>query len=219
MQRLSSRLARISLHPSEVSTACRAAALAFLEPRPWSKRELADWLVGAYQYVTLRGHGGGVAPKNHGAVSRESVVELVERVRDEVRDALDHVLTGDAGFVEELVQSGAVAPLKLPTGHEIHVAMNHRSLRLADRVLSLFAADYLMRRNDYRTKLTVCDDCHQVTFAGECRHPQSGVFLSRNALTARTSMVCTIEVDDDDDFDDTEEIAADDIIVLESLAS
>src|SRR5882672_9280587 len=138
MQRLLSHLERISLDPADVATACRDAGVAFLETRRWSKRDLAQWLIESYQFATLRGNGGGVAPKldtpesPRGTIAKETVVELVERVRDEVSDILDHVLTGDPSFADECLRSGMVQPLKLGSGRVMYVAMNHRSLRLAD---------------------------------------------------------------------------------------
>ena len=235
MQRLVSRLARISLNPNDVATACRLAAVAFMDTKHWSKRDLAAWLVESYQFATLRGHGGGVAPKHHGTVSREKLVDLMERVRDEVRDMLDHVLTGDPSFAEELVRAGVVAPLKLPNGKVLFVAMNHKGLRLADRVLSLFAADYLMRPQDYRARLSVCDHCHAVSFTGECRHPHSGIFLSKEGREVpEPDVTCTVVIDEAleegaglqqilaevQELEEGEmEIEPDDIIAFESLAS
>ncbi len=218
MQRLLSHLDRISLDPADVATACRDAGVAFLETRRWSKRDLAQWLIESYQFATLRGNGGGVAPKHTGTVAKETVVDLVERVRDEVTDALDHVLTGDPSFADECLHAGMVQPLKLGSGRVLYVAMNHKSLRLADRVLSLFAADYLMRPQDYRCKLSVCETCRAVSFERECRHPQSGVYTSENGREVAGEMrlppIC-IEVA----HDEPEEIDPGDIIVLESLAS
>ena len=44
--------------------------------------------------------------------------------------------------------------------------------RLAERVLSLFAVDYLVRPGDYETRLTICATCKQVSFDGPCSaHP------------------------------------------------
>ena len=217
MQRLLSQLDRISLDPAEVAAACRDAGVAFLETRRWNKRDLAEWLVESYQFATLRGHGGGVAPKHHGTVAKETVVDLVERVRDEVIEALDHVLTGDSSFTEESVRAGFVAPLKLASGRVLYVAMNHKSLRLADRVLSLFAADYLMRPQDYRRKLSVCDHCRAVSFEKECRHPQSGVFTFEGGRELAGEVPQTVCIDVAED--EIEEIDANDIILLESLAS
>ncbi|WP_394826900.1 hypothetical protein [Pendulispora albinea] len=214
MQRLPSQLDRISLDPAEVAGACREAGVSFLETRRWSKRDLADWLVGSYQFATLRGNGGGVGPRNPGTVAKETVVDLVDKVREEVLDTLDHVLTGDPSFAEAAVRSGSVATLKLGSGRVLYIAMNHTALRLADRVLSLFAADYLMRPQDYRRKLTVCDHCHAVSFEKECRHPQSGVFTFEGGRELAGGVPQTVCIDVDDEV---EELDANDI--LESLAS
>ncbi|HWL89629.1 MAG TPA: hypothetical protein VNO21_27690, partial [Polyangiaceae bacterium] len=147
--------------------------------------------------------------------AKETVVDLIARVRDEVTDALDHVLTGDPAFADECVRAGFVAPLKLSSGRVLYVAMNHKSLRLADRVLSLFAADYLMRPQDYRAKLSVCEYCRAVSFEKECRHPQSGIFSFEGGreLAGEMPQTVCIEVVEDE----VEEIDPSDI--LESLAS
>jgi hypothetical protein len=231
MERLVSRLARISLNPIDVAVACREAGLAFLETDQWSKRDLAQWLIDSYQFATLRGHGGGVFPQHHGTVSREKVLDLVERVRDEVRNTLDHVLTGDMSFARQLVEEGVVAPFRQQNGQTMYVAMNHKSLRLADRVLSLFAADFLMRPHDYRARLSVCEYCKTVSFTGECRHPQSGIFL-RDGREISEEIACTVifdeAIEDANAFadlldrvedDEPTEINGSDIIVISSLAS
>ncbi|WP_394837701.1 hypothetical protein LVJ94_12390 [Pendulispora rubella] len=215
MQRLLSQLERISLDPAEVAAACRDAGVAFLETRRWNKRDLAEWLVESYQFATLRGHGGGV-PKHQGTVAKETVTDLVDRVRNEVTDALDHILTGDPTFAEDCVRAGHVATLQIGNGRVMYVAMNHKSLRLSDRVLSLFAADYLMRPQDYRCRLSVCEYCRKVSFDKECVHPQSGVFAPGGRELAGESLPThTIVVEEDE----VEELGVDDIIVLESLAS
>jgi hypothetical protein len=61
--------------------------------------------------------------------------------------------------------------------------------RLADRVLSLVAADYLARPTDYDTDLSVCMTCKTVEFdavsraRGICHRHGSGMFVPGQRAT------------------------------------
>lgn len=173
---------------------CRAAALEFLnESRHWGKAELAMWLMGSYsaltQYASPYGtrNGGTVAPA---PMLREIDVRMVERV---IRSAHEEVIATlinsyesdqenhfaytmlNAGFVARCEDKGRT-PAWVPTT---------AARRLADRVLSLLAADYLTRPAHYEFDVSVCMQCKSVQFdatvrtRGICQRHATSVCVGR----------------------------------------
>ncbi len=151
---------------------CRTTALEFLnDSHHWGKAELAMWLMGSYTALTdyatpyANRKGRASAPP----LLREIDVRMVERVirsaHEEVVATLINSYEGDgethfaytmlaAGFVARCEDKGRV-PAWVPTT---------AARRLADRVLSLLAADYLARPADYDAAVSVCMQCKSVQF-------------------------------------------------------
>jgi hypothetical protein len=179
-----------------IASACREAALMFLnESAHWGKAELALWLMGPYAQCT-RHELAYAARRNREEergvpLLREIDARLVDRIiasaRDEVVESLRMLPDAEGGttFAFCVISEGLVARCEdarrvtgwLPTT----VAK-----RLADRVLSLIAVDYLMNTEDYENGLFVCPSCGSVSFdvhaweRGYCdEHADSGVESGR----------------------------------------
>jgi hypothetical protein len=165
---------------------CRAAALEFLNqvaPRG-DKQGLAAWLRGPYRaHVVIlarsRNRRLGAA-----TVTPSALEKLLTQARLEVslgllraRDAEDGVSFGFSALA-----AGLVYRCQDSKGAQGWVPVAHPRMRLADRVLSLVAADYLLRPADYETTLYTCSACGLVEFDGAratlggcCAHAHSDI--------------------------------------------
>jgi|GEM_PF-962152 len=179
-----------------IANACREAALAFLnESQRWGKPELAMWLMGPYAQLTQ--YDAPASRRRSGEFSRsvpmlrEIDVRMVERVvksaRNEVLETLRH--TGDlesgTSFAFTMLSSGFVSRCEDKSKIAGWVP-TREARRLADRVLSLLAADYLTRPHDYENELSLCSHCETVDFdsisrmRGICHRHGSGMFVPRS---------------------------------------
>lgn len=163
------------LHPSMTPRAyadvCREAGLAFMAGAQgsWGKRELAEWLVGAYGSVSARmATLGGTSATSPIPVDDRAVGELVDLVRVAVSSALADLTRGETGAVSDALREQTVT-----AGHDtrglIWIPVDRPRMRLEARVLSLFVADYLMRPEAYEQDLSVCGACDAVSFDGAGR--------------------------------------------------
>jgi hypothetical protein len=158
---------------SSIADDCRAALLAFLAG-PAGKAELASWLAGPYRLVTRHVPRQELAPRESGILPTpirsqlraKEVDAIFESARGEVRDALAR---HDSSFARAALAAGQVQRSRDPFGRSGYVPIDHERMRLADRVLSLAAADHLMRPSDYFALLVVCAECRQVSFDAEAR--------------------------------------------------
>lgn len=182
-----------------IACACRDVALSFLNEAPhWGKAELAMWLMGPYaqltRYVTVdtrKKTGEHVRPA---PLLREIDVRMVERViksaRDEVLATLARTvdIEGGASFAFTMLSAGFVARCEDKSGHQGWIPTTD-ARRLADRVMSLLAADYLTRPADYESELAVCSHCQTVEFdsvtrvRGICARHGSGMFVPKTRRT------------------------------------
>lgn len=183
-----------------IANACRATALAFLnESLHWGKAELAMWLMGPYgqltQYVLPLARRQSGERVRSVPLMREIDARMVERV---VKTAHEEVMTtlaqmsdaeGSASFAFTMLSAGFVARCE-DRGQVAGWVPTSDARRLADRVLSLLAADYLTRPHDYEDDLSVCHICNVVEFdsvshdRGICHRHGSGIFVParRNTL-------------------------------------
>ena len=140
-----------------VADACRATAFAFVdEAEGWGKLELARWLAGPY--ANLLRHTESLEPETSGIVQisrirpldEQAVQRLVWRAHVEVMETLQNVKTPSEGqtFTLAMISLGKVARFRDATG-ALGWLPTPRAKRLAERVLSLVAADYLVRPADY----------------------------------------------------------------------
>ncbi len=150
-----------------VADAARDAAVAFVnESLFWGKAELAMWLLGPYSQAAHRVSAGPEhAPPGLREVDAVEIEHVLACARGEVLDALDRMRDPEsaARTVFAMVASGFVVTCQDGHGGQGWVpTMTAR--RLADRVLSLFAADYLIRPSDYEQGFAVCGVCEHIAF-------------------------------------------------------
>jgi hypothetical protein len=178
-----------------VAQNCRDTAMVFMEDSlSWGKGQLAMWLMGPYGQITQYTHAverstqSGRYPRMQAPLLREIDARMVDRVissaRDEVIARLGQMLDGEAepAFVYDMVSLGFVVRCEDARQIEGWVPSS-TARRLADRVLSLFAVDYLVRPQDWENEMAVCRKCGIVEFdqvcraRGVCGRHGSGVFI------------------------------------------
>lgn len=142
-----------------LAAACRQTARAFLrDSERWGSAELVAWLVGPYAQVTQ--HHAAYARRQTGQHGhplpglRDVDTRMIERVlrfaRAEVSTRLESMRDpeGGARFAFGMMSAGFVARCKDTHGTSGWAPTSTPS-RLADRVLSLVATDYLGGSTDY----------------------------------------------------------------------
>ncbi len=176
----------------DVADSCRYGAISFLNGvlAAWGKPELAAWLGGPYRDVTRHAREGldlaGRRPPE--AARRPIAVYAIERV---MREAHDEILVtlrtlvqpdGGVGFAFSALGGALVSRCRDDAGDPGWIPASPTRMRLAERVLSLVAVDYLTRPEDYESSLAVCTTCRIVAFdataraRGLCRvHAGSGI--------------------------------------------
>jgi hypothetical protein len=175
---------------------CRAAALAFLNevaaarPSPsHPAAQLAQWLRGAYDAHVVALSASHTARLGAAGVVPSALERLLSQARLEVGLGLlrAHDPEGGVSFAYSAIAAALVYRCKDAAGAPGWVAVAQPRMRLADRVLSLVAADYLLRPEDYETGLYTCAACGKVDIdatqaaAGVCAAHADGL---RSALAS-----------------------------------
>jgi hypothetical protein len=184
---------------SQLADACRSGGLGFMTgvASGWRRRELAAWLVGPYRDATFdrglrarRASPVGSQPSIE-AVTDGTIADLLRETRWKVFALLEDAARGDLRFVEDLASAGWVA--KHPELGWVPVDVRGGALR--QRVLSLFAADYLLRAADYRHKLCACARCETVLFDERAKKlGHCGPASARGPASVRRPSVRVLEV-------------------------
>ena len=163
----------------DVADACRHAALAFLRgvASGWSKRELAEWLLGPYEAATVVGAPPSVppsiAPPSMDAAAADRVLRLLTVTRGEARACVHDFAIGreaphlDEAFAKESIAAAWTQPAEGEvdldaeddTRASVFVPVNRPGLALGVRVRSLFVVDFLIRPEDYEGDLRECRAC------------------------------------------------------------
>jgi hypothetical protein len=172
---------------------CRQAYQGFLfgVASGWGEEHLATFLATTYADVAadaeaesdqrLRSPFGADA-----RVDPTDANDLLQATRRDVLETLESLREGEGGkaLAFRAVTSGWVVRVEDATGARGWMPVAKPSMRLKARVLSLVAADYLMRQDDYLLLLTICTRCERVVFdAGVrergacCRVSASGMWL------------------------------------------
>jgi hypothetical protein len=156
---------------SDFANGCRAAVLDFVNRVAVreDKSVLADWLNGTYRPLVVATapmrprhvHPGGVPPK--------ALAMLLKRTRVEVTSALQLAKDPVEGvtFGYSALASGHLYRARDVDGAEGWVPVAQPRMRLTERVLSLVAADYLLRSEDYETHMFECVRCEHWVFDAE----------------------------------------------------
>jgi hypothetical protein len=146
-----------------VAAACREAGVAFVQQAAtWGRAELSQWLLGPYAQVVV-----DCAPSGSGPLPRAAR----EPNGEERRAVLTRIRSARCAVVETLARlqdpafAASVVVASLAAGHVAHHvwedgtsgwAPTRAACTLADRVLSLFVADYLVRPVDYEEDASLC---------------------------------------------------------------
>jgi hypothetical protein len=130
----------------------------------WDKAELAAWLVGPYRDATTAGASSPRAPHSVPDRPRAGVLgDVIAEARWRVLSVLESVAL-DSRAIARLTSHRAVQRFIDRRGQEGYRPVDVVRMRLADRVLSLFAADARTRPRDYgRGGVRVCAMCERVT--------------------------------------------------------
>jgi hypothetical protein len=156
----------------------RDAYMAFLAS-PLTARELGDWLLGPYRAAAPQ--PDSEFPPESGTVTRlrtvshEKVAAVVEGAQREVCATIATLLDGDEEFIDVLVAAGAVSMIEGEDG-PTYSAFDMSKLRLAERVLSLVAADYLQSPESFRAR-----------WSGLADGENSGTHVAKVHLVRRTA--------------------------------
>ena len=159
----------------EVAERSREAAADFLKGTGlgWGRRELAGWLVGPYRRATKWAEVG--AHPSAAPTARDVEPVAVERLLLTARERIIEMLGTTASdwrsyeFPRRAIESGLVINVKDDMTIAGYIPTSHASMRLVDRVASLFIADYLTRPGDY-DDLSLCDECGEISFAWARTH-------------------------------------------------
>lgn len=168
-------------HAIAVADRCRAAALAFLRARGWGKPELATWLSGAYGGVAVKVRDEDDAPPSSRSVGPLTISALIDRTRADVVATLAGPARHGGLFATKVRAAGLVTS-SFRDGERVLLPVDRARVLLSDRVLSLFAADYLARPGEFEATLSVCPRCDEVSFDRRCRHVESGMSPRRMTL-------------------------------------
>lgn len=173
---------------NDVADLCRSAALGFLaNARDWSKADLAEWLQESYRPLVIGApkpvrkmtpaYGTAISIAPTPSVAPQALTSILENAHAEVLQMLRDLQAArsslDAG--RAFIANNVVTRCIDDTGAAGWVAVSHKSSRLAERVMSLFAADFLARPWDYEYDLTICECCENVAFTEvNCCRARSG---------------------------------------------
>jgi hypothetical protein len=166
---------------AELADQCREAALQFInQSKSWGKAELVMWLTGSYgPLVRHTSKGECDSPLWPVPLLRDIDARLVDRIIESARAEILETLAlsvheRSASFVLRALIAGSVVRCEDSNGNPAWAPTS--SDRLADRVLTLLAVDYLTRSEDYETALVICSECRTISFDrhatnhARCRH-------------------------------------------------
>jgi len=159
----------------EVAEHSRVAAVAFLAGTAfgWGRRELATWLLGPYRQATAFAEATLGEPAQ--PTTRFTEPLAVERVLLTARERVIEMLSTRANewhsfeFARKAIDAGLVLNVQDRLAVTGYIPATHPSMRLYDRVASLFIADFLTRPRDYEDIL-LCDECGELSFPWASSH-------------------------------------------------
>ena len=154
----------------------RGAGSAFLRGTAggWSRRELADWLMCQYApcaATPLYPESAEEPPAWERTVDEGILERVILDARERALRLLADLVVPSRGspIARLAVACGTVAAQRDARGGIAYSPVGLKRLRLAERVASLFVADYLNHPTDYRW-VTTCRACGEVAFASELAH-------------------------------------------------
>jgi hypothetical protein len=162
-----------------MSAQWRTAGLDFLHDVR-SARDLGCWLVGPYREATSFVPRLEERSIDAAAFDLEAVETILWTAHEDVLAALRDGAHGNGpAFVKDALATETI----VPTVEGFWIPLDVQRMRLKDRVLALFAADYLLRPRDYTRDLAFCARCERVVFdpaarqTGQCGAHRISGFL------------------------------------------
>jgi hypothetical protein len=136
-----------------LAAVCRSAFLLFMRGSDkWGKGELADWLTNHYARATcLDEEPAPSERKPSQSVQPHALRLLMRHARMDVLRGVEELLEHreDAPFLSRLVFRGYIVPVRDAAGGTGYAPTKACPMTLADRVLSLLAADFLTVPHQY----------------------------------------------------------------------
>lgn len=160
-----------------VASNCRAAGVAFVRGTTsgWGRSDLARWLVSHYAPAVIA--CGDVGPRRASGIT---VVDepTIERIVLEARARVLRTLSGltvkdrSTMLARMFIARGDVLAVRDGLGFVAHAPVDRARMPLADRVVSLFVADWLNDRVAYRV-VHHCGECGEVAIGEEVVHGET----------------------------------------------
>jgi hypothetical protein len=165
--------------PNAYSTArhCRSAGVAFVRGTTsgWGRSDLARWLLGHYApAVVPSGDGGPRRACGLTVVDEGTIERVVLDARARVLRTLSEMTVRDRAttLARTFIARGDVLAVRDGLGYVAHAAVDRARMPLADRVISLFVADWLNDRLAYRV-VHHCGECGEVAIGEPLVHDAS----------------------------------------------
>lgn len=157
--------------------ACREAGVAFVRGTTsgWGRSDLAKWLVCHYAPSVLAcGDAGPRRSCGITVVDEPTIERVVLDARAQVLRTLSVLTVRDGGttLARTFIARGDVRAVRDASGAIAHAPVDRTRMTLADRVVSLFVADWLNDRLSYRV-VKHCGECGDVAFGGPLAHDAS----------------------------------------------
>jgi hypothetical protein len=151
----------------DVGEACRHAALSFCRgvASGWTKRDLAEWLLGPYEAAALSVRGSRPSRPSPPRTPRAPLEESrIQRVMDPAWQGAigcieDFARAREAAHLDEALDRGSIGSAWTSCGTSLFVPLNREALPLAVRVRSLLVVDFLLRPEDYDGEVGECNEC------------------------------------------------------------
>lgn len=173
------RLAAFTPAPMSRLDRVRSAGAAFVRgtTQGWGRRDLADWLLCHYApcaATPFYPERTDTPPDGERTVDEAALEPIIFEARARVLRLLGElVVPWQASPVARLaVASGIVVSQRDERGGVAYSPVALKRMRFAERVASLFIADYLNRPSEYRWVM-MCRECGELSFATELAHAPS----------------------------------------------
>jgi hypothetical protein len=160
-----------------VARNCRDAGVAFVRGTTsgWGRTDLARWLVGHYAPAVIP--CGDVGPRRAcglTVVDEPTIERVVLDARARVLRTLSELTVRDRAttLARTFIARGEVLAVRDGLGYVAHAPVDRARMPLADRVVSLFVADWLNDRLAYRV-VHHCGECGEVAIGETLAHGSS----------------------------------------------
>lgn len=162
---------------ANVARHCREAGVAFVRGTTsgWGRSDLAEWLVSHYAPAVVPCSDVGPRRACGITVVDEATIEgVVLDARARVLRTLSELTVRDRAttLARTFIARGEVLAVRDGLGFVAHAPVDRARMTLADRVVSLFVADWLNDRLAYRV-VRHCGECGEVAIGGPVKHGAS----------------------------------------------